>query len=409
MVAVDSEAVNTTSSGAMDICYRTRLRNQDCGIRAFMHQPLRAIRSRSFKFAAVLMLIALVTPSPAVEISGAYDAEVAVRTRDEPARQAAFGQGLKTVLVRVTGSRQVGSDPRIAELLRNASNYIGRYQYRRQPTVTPGASPGYLLAMRFDEMALKDVLNELGLPIWGTERPSLLVWLAVQARRDRYLLGETSHTELREPLQTVANTRGVPLMYPLLDLQDERAVSPADVIGGFDAAVRHASGRYQPDGVVIATARQLSDGFWTIRWRLYYADQVTPWDSEGDRLSQAIETGVHRLADRLGERLAVARGIRPAGDVVLTVEGVSALEDYARISIYLATLAQVEGYWPYQIMPGEASFRLRLRGTSRDVQTLIGLGTVLEPVAEGRLTQTHPDPLQGGAQMLPKLLYQLRR
>jgi hypothetical protein len=322
----------------------------------------------------VVLALLLQLPAQAMELGSLYDAEVDVQSRDPGERQVAFKKALAIVLGRMTGQRDVGAAPGAAALLGKAARYMQQYRY-----LEGDAGPqAYRLRVRFDAQALEQALIEAGLPVWGRQRPAVLVWLAVKRPDMRYIVAEGGAEPVREAMEGVARLRGVPLMFPLLDLQDRRGLSEADILGGFDEPVRQASQRYRPDAVLIARAKGFSDGFWRIDWRLYLADQALDWTTEGDALVAAAEEGIQHLSTALGERLAIRERAQQAGGVVLSVDGVNGLEDYARLDAYLGALDQIGAYHPYRIEAGRISYWLRLKGDARDLERLIGLGDTLE-------------------------------
>ena len=343
----------------------------------------------------------------AVEVRNLYEESVPVETREAPERAAAFKQALQSVLVRMTGNRGVLSHKEIEALVQNSSSYVQQYQYSEQQPVDSESSPAYLLWVRFDGAVLEEVLTQRGVSLWGKERPAVLVWMAVDTGGQRYLVGADTGEQAREAIRTVAEQRGIPAMYPLLDLQDHRQVSAGDIIGGFDEAVRQASKRYQPDVIAIARAKGFSDGFWQIHWRLYFGEQTFNWTSDGNLLSVALEEGMHELADALGERLRVQSASQGASEALLVVDGVYALEDYAKIENYLESLGQIRAYRPHRIERGKASYWLQFHGNSRDLEDVINLGdtltkTIQAPLAsQGNAASDRSAPLALHYQLQP--------
>ena len=109
------------------------------------------------------------------------------------------------------------------------------------------------------------------MPVWGPERPLTLVWIAVDdGVGGRALLGANEAAQFGTPttpqraelLTTVradvvaaADERGLPIAWPLLDLEDLNAVTFTDVWGGFDDRIVAASTRYRADAVLIGRVR----------------------------------------------------------------------------------------------------------------------------------------------------------
>jgi hypothetical protein len=63
----------------------------------------------------------------------------------------------------------------------------------------------------------------------------------------------------------------------------------------------------------------------------------------------------------------------------LVVEGVRNLEDYARVSKYLASLAPVERAQVARVSDQEVEFKLQLSAAERNLLQVITLGKLLQP------------------------------
>src|SRR5690606_41001353 len=103
---------------------------------------------------------------------------------------------------------------------------------------------------QFDGVSLSRALRQAGLPDWGTERPDVLVWLAVDDGGDRYLVSESGGQHIAPLVRQAARRRGLPVTLPLLDVEDQRALLFSDVWGGFFGRVETASQRYQPQVIL---------------------------------------------------------------------------------------------------------------------------------------------------------------
>ena len=111
------------------------------------------------------------------------------------------------------------------------------------------AAPTHTLDVSFAPSSLNRALNDLGLPLWGAERPETLLWLAVQESSRRYILAGGTQNAVRRSLDQVTEKRALPVLLPLMDLQDQSAVDFSDVRGGFTGHVQDASERYGVDAI----------------------------------------------------------------------------------------------------------------------------------------------------------------
>jgi uncharacterized protein len=346
----------------------------------------------------VLLLTLWSGLATAAQVQGLYQAEVPVATQDQAARAQAFRSALETVLIKVTGSRGIVSEAAVQALLTDASRYVQQYGYRETQPMT--------MWVQFDGVVLQEALTEANLPVWMDERPTVLVWIAVQNGDRRYLLAEDSGGKAREIVQGVAGARGVPILLPLMDLEDRARVSVADVLGGFDEAVLEGSARYEADAVATAQVTALANDAWNARWRLKFGGDSLDWSFQGPTLDAVLTDGVHAIADALGARLAVVESAHPQGAMLISVEGVQSLEDFAQVRAYLENLSLVQSSRAHQVGPGYASFWVEVSGSLGDVERAVGLGDLLER-APAPVTAALP-PNAAERTELPTLHFRLR-
>ncbi|WP_347402059.1 DUF2066 domain-containing protein [Ectothiorhodospira lacustris] len=342
-------------------------------------EPMRTLVS--LRLLATLFLLSAL---PAVPLVGSADtgpslgeAEVSVDSRDRPERMEGFNRALAQVVVRLTGRRDMLDDSRIVSLLEQAPRHVQQYRYLDGPDEATS-----LLWVRFDVSAVEQHLLDAGLPVWSGDRPALLVWLGVQDRQERRLVSATDDHPARSALEHTARERGLPLLFPLMDLEDQGRVTLADVMGGFHEPVMDASRRYGPGGVLVARV-QPSGGRWLARIQLSVGDESVQWQGDGETQEAAMAQAMHQAADYLGKRLAVAGLQTDRGGIMVSVSGVSSLADYLRVVNYLGDMAAVSRLRPHGLMSDRALFLLQVRGGARDLERAALLGSTLVPESSG--------------------------
>lgn len=354
---------------------------------------------RVFSISLVILLGGFTGVTHAARVAGIYQAQVPVRMQAQTVRDRAFQTALKAVLIKATGSRDIVNQQTAKKLLASARRYVQQFGYRETKPMS--------LWVQFDGVGLQAALTEAGLPVWVDERPAVLAWIAVQNQDKRYLIAEDSVGRVRDIVQKVATSRGVPILLPLLDIEDRTKISAADILGGFDETVTDASARYAPDAVAIARVMGSTNNSWRAEWRLKHGGRSRAWTFQGDTLAMVLTQGLQAVADALGERLAVVENLRAQGAVRLLVEDVDSLDDYARLRAYLDHLSLIKAYRLDLVEPGYASFLLRLSGDPIAVERVISLGDVLE--AAPRPESVAAQPLASVArQTMPTLHYRLR-
>src|SRR3569833_3024926 len=235
---------------------------------------------------SVFALSLLVVPRllPAVEVTGLYEAEVPVMDQRAAARGDAARAALAEVLAKVTGDAGAARRPPNQPMLQQAEQWLQRYQYR----ATPGEPTAQSLVASFDREAVNQRIYEAGLPVWGSNRPQILLWLAVEDGGGRTLVGGDQRPDLQALVSEQARRHGLPISLPLLGLQDQDAASLGDVCGQFTEPVLRASERYLDDGVLLAriyaTGPNRCRGHWTLR----HAGSNSSWESGEGSIADVV-------------------------------------------------------------------------------------------------------------------------
>jgi len=212
--------------------------------------------------AALIISTGLTFPVHAVDVPTLYTAEVALDEESDNPRDDAYKAALIEVLTRVSGSLLSNDEEAIDELFPVPAAYVTQFR--------PGAED--TLWVLFDGEAIERVLRAAGQMVWGSDRPLTLVWLAVdwgQGEREIIAAGEPDRVEqqsrsidrnrlLRERVLEIAEKRGLPLVFPLLDTEDLQSVTFSDIWGGFDERIVAASKRYGANSILIGRVRPSS-------------------------------------------------------------------------------------------------------------------------------------------------------
>jgi hypothetical protein len=302
---------------------------------------------------AVCFSLFMVLPAAAAE--EAFSVRVPVDNQQADVREQAMVKALSQALVRATGRDDIAQSPAVAAILQRPDRFLQRYQYEAQ------AGQQLVLLLQFDGPALRRALAEHGVPSWGADRPAVLVWLAAEQGGRRLLVGGEEGAALRAQLQEAAAKRGLLLLFPLMDAEDQRQVSYTDVFGGFTERVRQAAGRYGTPIMVMGRLYRDGNG-WVARWTLSGMGETT-WSTTGASQQEALDAAAAVLARRLGERYALLPPTGAGADqrLVLRVVDVDDLRDYDRLERRLRDIGGVASVRPLTIEPDAVVLQLGLQ------------------------------------------------
>jgi len=290
-----------------------------------------------------------------------FQATVPLVERTEAGQTAAFQAAMRGVLVRVTGRRGGDQDPGLAPLVTDARRYVQQFR----------GAPDNQLWVAFDAAAIERWLSQNGQPLWGRDRPSTFVWLAISSGAGTgYVATRDDQSELKNSLDALAAERGIPLIWPgTADLQanhvDYGAINNLSATTLADIA-RHLGA----DAVLIGRAGAPLAAA-NVRWVHVFQDRSSEFSGAG--------AGVERAADAYAALFATSGAPAP---VDIEVTGMADVRSYAGVQSYLESLTFVT-HVAVRAMSGDTvQFRLTTRGGADALQRALALGGRLE-AAEG--------------------------
>jgi len=320
----------------------------------------------------LLLPFAPATDVVAIEMTSLYTAQVPLDPEEDDPRAVAYETALAEVLLRISGSA-ISSDPELFELLfPSPASYVVQFR--------PG--PDDTLWVSFDGKAVEDVLRSNGQTVWGSDRPLTLVWLAVDwGQGEREIIGaddpERSDDEarsidrnrlLRQRVLDIAERRGLPVAFPLLDTEDLAKVSFSDIWGGFDELVIDASMRYQAISVLIGRIRPESSQ--RNRWSYYFAGEERVWNGEPELV-------ISLVADMLAAEFAIG-GDAPLETIELSISGVTSVDAYGSVQRILSGLNVVDSFTIAAVEGDRIRYRVIAHGGADRLARALRLSGLIE-------------------------------
>ena len=227
------------------------------------------------------------------------------------------------------------------EVVNGALSDPGRYfvQYRyEQRSGKSGPEP--TLVVRFSPAAITRLVSAAKLPLWGANRPSVIAWLVTDETGEREVLGADSSHPVLLGLRAQARARGVALVVPLMDLEDQLTVPAAAVYGSVSQILEEGSRRYRADNLLIARVGRDPAGRWALQWEFWMRDSEREMVLVEHDPGLAGAAGADLVADELAARYAVYGGV--AGVLKLQVLAVDSLQDYGGLMEYLDSLEFID-------------------------------------------------------------------
>jgi hypothetical protein len=332
------------------------------------------------KILCVLLLLFCV-PAFSLPVDGLYSAQVAVKDQSAAQVLRAKKLGLAKVLVKVTGQSQSLNHARIRTALANAEVYLQRFSFATELT---NGQPQAVMELAFDESQVNQLIRGSGLPIWGTERAAVLVWLVEDKQGTRQIVNDDSHPMVAQ-IMSQADQRGMPLLWPLLDLEDQVSIDASALWGMFRETIKSASARYQPNAVLVGRMFQDSQQLWRVEWNFWLDEVEQQWSSEGADLAVLVEPLQDRLSSSLVAKFALATNIKNQNDTavqsaILRVDQVTKFEDYGELQSMLQTIAGVQSVQLHSARDSTLEFLIVAQSNLAQVKLIVDLKRRLRAV-----------------------------
>ena len=332
-------------------------------------------------------------------IEGINQITLPVSDQTSKTRNRAIREGLELVVIRMTGRPAV----EVAETLKatnfRSSQFIQRFHYEQSTDAeinnTGNQEVKLNLVLVFDELALAELIGQMNLPIWGKNRPEMLLWIAIGEQSQRFILGADNKEALNKlvttkssyfnnntfqidaqvnsdnkdagndldsdasdannseylrlvgteddlinHLETLSKLRGLPLIFPLLDLQDELALDSTDIWGLFDQPIKSASVRYQSD-IILAARVELIGESWLSEWMLINKDGTESWQFSSAQLATSLDFGLQHAIELVAAKFSVVQDNMRSESTLVSISNIQSIDDVSRLEQFLKAQASI--------------------------------------------------------------------
>jgi uncharacterized protein len=207
-------------------------------------------------FTLILLGLLMQTSYAATQVD-LYKTDVAVESNDAKFEDQARIEGMKTVLIKVTGDRHVIDNADVKKALSNPEEYLSQFG-------VVNINEKRTLRMEFNAKRIRELLTKAHLALWPAERSNILVWLIEDQNFQRIIDWENIDSPNILQIKHIAAQRGLPITVPVGDFDDVTSVQVSDLWGGFVRPISIASQRYHPDAVLI-----IRDSGQSAHWTLF--------------------------------------------------------------------------------------------------------------------------------------------
>ncbi len=267
----------------------------------------------------------LPAPAHAVTVEDLFTVELPVADQTTSLRLESFSEAFKQVIVKVSGSDEALHSPAFKRPIENSARYVKQFRYlnRSLPDDEELTRARLFLRIDFDQQLIEGLLREQNFPVWGRERPSTLLVISYDVNENIKLVSDDATPDLVEALDRAASIHAVPVLFPLMDLEDIALVNIGDIASREYENIDTMAKRYAPNALLVGQIVGRSGQGWQGDWEVRFAEQIFKWSfkasSKQDVIDQVI--GIWRKFWRSNMRwkiierrtVAVAQRLRAGG------------------------------------------------------------------------------------------------
>jgi hypothetical protein len=353
----------------------------------------------------LLLLLALAAawlpPARAVVVEDLFSIELPVADQTTSLRLESFSEAFKQVVVRVSGSDDALKSPAFEQPIERSARFVKQFRYitRSPPEGDELGTDRLFLRIDFDEQLIEGLLREHNFPVWGRERPSSLLVISYDVNEKIRLVSQDGTPDLIEALDGAASRHAVPVLFPLMDLEDISLVNIRDIAARQYENIETMARRYAPDALLVGQIIGRSGQGWQGDWEVRFADQIFKWTYESPAKQEVIDQVIRHLARILASEYALEDHHSIEQSLLLSVSSVRGIDNLIEVQKYLQSLNAVESARVAMVNQDVVTYRLDLRNNPEDLQRLIDFGDVLEQEDFPQLST------QGGDQIILNYSY----
>ncbi len=347
--------------------------------------------------------------------------ELIVAGRDEKQRVAVFRQAITNIAVKISGDKKIGYNSAFKAILTDPESLIAQYHFESGLGADANTAIEKMV-VKVDLVALTQKMKDSQLPIWSMVRPLVIFW-CVEADKTKegirpVILQDSESHPLKEAILRAASFRGLPVVFPLMDLEENNRMS-ADLllnigVGGEDI-LKEASKRYAADIIVVGSVSSLPEQGQRFRWRV-----IDRNEKFGEFQIQSVQdltllaqNVIDHVTDPLVASYAAILNSGIESTVLFEVKGVSHFYDFFSINENLSSFSLVKSSKLQRVTENSVFYSLILQGEladfKRQVETsgrFLPIEVRVENQVEAKLSIGEPAGTLTGAPESTALIYE---
>ena len=295
---------------------------------------------RAIGLQVILLVFALAACNVRAEpVDWLYDVKVPVNARTQAEAETALTRSIEVLLMRLTGLSNIPRVPEVQTALANMTTYVKQYEFSTLTVNSPYGS-GDAVVAKFNSTLIRELIKEAKFPVWPADRPTVLLWLTIHESSDSELVRDGAPAALE--LSKRAQERGIELVVPIMDLQEQVMITSSSVNGRFWSDLAVASARYRTEFTAAVTCQKDFMGRYQTLITYWYQG-AEHFDYRVFRTREELPVNVvDHIVDVLVNQHAIVREHEEIYRIGVT--DITSVESYAAVLTHLNELDFIDDY-----------------------------------------------------------------
>lgn len=303
-----------------------------------------------------------------------------VADRSSTEFQQAVIVGYGEIMKRLSGNPAVMTTPALQNSVTDAASYVTQYSYSERVDRS-SQQRQLLLQLTFNEHALTKILQNSGQSILGKQRPPTLVVMLNEQNGVLNFFSAGDAQTVGASITAAAQQRGLPIVLPLGDL-DDQAILTANTVPSITSEASDAMRtRYQVTNLLVGVVVPLGDRV-QVQWQLWSGDRYYQWTVGGADLTAVLPSSFDRLLETIADQFAVVKNQKLRGELMVEVTGVYGLQDYVGVVHNFKQLTPVSRVTVREMTPNSLLLSLEVNGGEEALQRALQSDKSVIPVMQ---------------------------
>jgi hypothetical protein len=337
--------------------------------------------------------------SKAVEVTDLYQATITVDSQVPAQRQIATQKALQEVLLKVGGKQSVLSNSILRQAITSAELYQTQFHYQRKDNQLG-------LVVNFNSDKVNQLFKTAKLPLWGSLRPQVLVWLIDEIDSYKTLVSDDVSLLTNNIINRFSVVRGLPIIMPSSELVNQNTYQITDFWEYFPEKIQQASQRYSADthvvvrisdssldsnqapkrakiydcGILCVTPETLKTI--DLDWRIYSQGTLYLRQYQGKDKEKLIQQGLSDITEFIYQSYALLTSTE--NDLVIEIHNINSLLTDTKVFNFISSLSAVNNIILLNAKGDVRRYKLDLVGSEESFFAALKLNKNLKEYVEDK-------------------------